>query len=108
MGQVNIIISFIGISNLIHIGNHTSIKTSNSGYRSLSNEFDLENSDIWPTATTQYSDYLSNRGYRLNSFAKRRKSRQIEPTSSDERIDGKRIRFFSLKNLVLNKKTENN
>ena len=83
----------------IHNGNHTNIRTSSSGYRSLSNEFELENSAILLTATTQYTDYLSNRGYRLNNFAKRGKSRQIEPTSSDERIDGKRIRFFFIKNL---------
>ena len=82
---------------IVRVGIHTNIRTSSSGYRSLSNKFDLENSAFWATATKQYTDYLSNRGYRLNNFAKRGNSKKIEPTSSDERIDGKRISFFSLK-----------
>ena len=105
MDQVNIIISFLGLNYsiilIVRVGIRTNIRTSSSAYRSLSNKFDLENSAFLATATKQYTDYLSNRGYRIKNFAKRGKSRKIELTSSNERIDGKRI-SFSIKNLVLN------
>ena len=81
----------------IHFGNHTNARTSHSDYKSLSNEFELKKSVIWPSDTTNHTDDLNNQGYRLNYFDKRVKSRQIEQTSSDERINGKSMRFFHFK-----------
>ena len=81
----------------IHIGNHTNARTSHSDYKSLSNEFELKKSVIWPTDDTHYTDDSNNQGYRLNYFDKRGNSRQIEQTSSDERIKGKSMRFFHFK-----------
>ena len=78
----------------IDIGNHNTSRTSNSGYKSLSNEFELENSIFGPTNTTHYTDYMSNHDYRLNDFTKRGKSRQIQQTPSGGNIHGKSIKFF--------------
>ena len=75
-------------------GNHTDIRTSNSGYKSLVNEFELEKSVIWPADTKYYTDYKSNHGYRHNDFSKRGKARQIEQTSFDERMPGKCMKYF--------------
>ena len=78
----------------IHYRNRTDIRTSNSGYNSLVNEFELEKSVIWPADTKYYTDYKSNHGYRINDFSKRGKARQIEQTSFDERIPGKGMKYF--------------
>ena len=78
----------------IPIGNRNDTRNSNSGYKSLLNEFEPKKSVIWPTDTTHYTDYIRNHGYRLNNFGSLGKSRQIEETSSDEKILGKSMRLF--------------
>ena len=86
----------------IPIGNHTDTRNSNSGYKSLLNEFEPEKSVIWPTGRTHYTDYMSNHGYRLSNFGTAGKSRQIEQTSSDKKILGKSMKLFPFKISILN------